>query len=120
MRGLLVALVAVLIYPSSQACGASSLFEITVAAGRHERRNVPVCVPVPAGLAVVEMTSVSVQGPNGKIIPAQLTRAGVIAGDANEVHFIVPHLPAGESVRLKVTISSGSPPNVRGFISRLK
>lgn len=118
MRGLFLASAAVWFGAMPSARGASSSFEITVDAGRHERRNVPVRVPLPADQLVEKITSVTLTGPDGKNIPVQLTRSGLLARGGDEIHFILPYLRAGESVRMKVTVSSGSPPAAPGFIWR--
>ena len=54
-------------------------------------------------------------GPDGKSIPAQWTGPGLISGDGGELHFILPHLAAGESVRLKATLSTEPPSSAGGF-----
>ena len=89
---------AVVLCSAISAFGASSTFDLTVAAGPHERQNVPVRVPVLLGRMDKEkITCVTLTGPDGKAIPAQLTRPSLISGDKSELHFIVPHLPAGEA-----------------------
>src|SRR3954452_13440980 len=96
--------------------GASTAFEITVEAGRHKRTYVPVRVQVPPGeIPNEKIASVTLAGPDGKSIPAQWTKAGLVPGDGGEVHFIFPHLAAGESVRLNATLSTDSPSSTRGF-----
>ena len=55
------------------------------------------------------IASVTLTGPDGKAIPAQLTKPGLIPEDGSELHFLLPHLPPGESVRLKATLSTESP-----------
>src|SRR5262245_38801674 len=107
--------VAALLYLASSAESATSSFEITVAAGRHTRKNVPVRVRVPlAQICSEKIASVTLTGPDGKSIPAQWTWPGLLAGDGRELHFLLPHLAAGESVRLKATLSS-APASTGGF-----
>src|SRR5262245_7634991 len=118
MRGLLLASAAIWFCAMPSARAASSSFEITVDAGPHERRNVPVRVPLPADRRGEIIASVNLTGPDGKIIPVQLTKSGLLARGAEEIHFILPYLRAGESVRMKVTLSSGSPPAAPGFVWR--
>ncbi len=94
---------------------ASSSLAITVAAGQHKRTNVPVRVRVPSGqIRNEKIASVTLTGPDGKSIPAQWTRAGLVPGDGSELHFVLPHLAAGESVRLKAILST-RPPSTGGF-----
>jgi Methane oxygenase PmoA len=118
MRGLGIRAAAVLVCATSSAVGASPSFEITVAAGRHERKNVPVRVPVPPGRGGEAAASVTVSGPDGKSIPGQWTSPGLLSRDGGEIHFILPHLSPGESVRLKATLSSDPPPAAAGFTWR--
>src|SRR5919198_501051 len=116
MNRMLFGSVAVLLCSAFTAPGASSSFEITVAAGRHERKNIPVRVPVPLDqIGNEKMASVTLAGPDGKAVPAQLTKPGLIPGGGSEIHFILPHLPPGQSVRLKATLSTDPPPSGGGF-----
>jgi hypothetical protein len=107
MNGVLVGAMAVVF---GSAFAASPLFEVLVAAGPYERNNTPVRVKVPEGLlGKGQRASVTLTGPDGKSIPAQLTRARLGAGDGQELHFVLPHLSPGESVRLKATLSADTP-----------
>src|SRR5262245_4930172 len=116
MNRMLVGSVAGLLCSAFSAFGASSSFEVTVAAGRHDRKNTPVRVPLPPGrIGNEKVTSVTLTGPDGKAIPAQLTGPGLIPGGGSELHFILPHLPPGESVRLKAILSTDSSPGGGGF-----
>src|SRR5262245_25441736 len=82
------------------AFAASSLFDFTVTAGQRERNHVPVKVAVPRGQIGGEpITSVILTRPDGQQIPAQWTGPGLISTAAGELHFILPHLGAGESLR---------------------
>jgi hypothetical protein len=113
MNRLLSGSVAILFCSACSALGDSSLLEITVAAGRHERNNVPVRVSI-ARMGLEKIASVTLTGPDGRPIPGQWTKAGLIAGMGHELHFILRHLPAGESVRLRATLST-DPPTGGGF-----
>src|SRR6266545_2068780 len=100
----------------ARAFGASSSFELTVAAGRHERNNVPVRVQMPRGqIGNDRIASVTLAGTDGKSIPAQWTGPGLTSSAAGELHFVLPHLAAGESVRLKATFSTQPPSSTGGF-----
>jgi hypothetical protein len=95
---------------------ASVSFDITIAAGPHERKDVPVRVQLPLShLGDARIASVTLTLPDGNAIPAQWTRPGLISGDGGEIHLILPHLAAGESVRLKATLSTDPPSVTRGF-----
>src|SRR5438132_5766755 len=107
MNRMLFGALAALLCSAFSAFAASTSFEITVAAGPHERKNIPVRVPLSLGrIGNENIASVTLTGPDGKAIPAQLTKPSLILGDRNAVHFILPHLPAGETVRLKATLST--------------
>src|SRR5213594_4531152 len=106
------------VYVAAAACvlGASSSFELTVAAGRHERNNVPVRVPIPRGqIGNERIVSVTLARADGQLIPAQWTGPSLTSSAAGEVHFILLHLGAGESLPLKGTLST-QPPSTRGLI----
>jgi hypothetical protein len=96
---------------------ASTSFDFTISAGRHDRSNLPVRAPIPrAQIGEQRIASVTVAGPNGQPIAAQWTGPGLTSVAAGELHFILSHLKAGESLRLKATLStqsSGSPPGFR-------
>jgi hypothetical protein len=96
--------------------GASTSFDLTITAGRHERNNVPVRVPVQqAQLGNQRIASVTLTGPNSQQIPVQWTGPGLMSDAAGELHFILPHLDAGKSARLKATLSIESTSKVQGF-----
>ena len=96
--------------------GDSSSFELTVDAGRHERRNIPVRVPMPRGqLGNARIASVTLARTNGQLIPAQWTGPGLTSTAAGELHFVLPHLAAGETVQLKATLSTQPPSSGGGF-----
>src|SRR5437867_12871763 len=98
------------------ALGDSSSFDFTVGAGRHERNNVPVRVQMPRSkIGKDRIASATLAGTDGKSIPAQWTGPGLTSSAAGELHFVLPHLAAGESVRLKATRSTPSPASARGF-----
>src|SRR5437870_6035585 len=107
MNRLSFACIAVYFAAAAWAFGDSSSFEFTVAAGRHERNNVPVRVLMPRGqIGKERIASVTLAGTDGKSIPAQWTGPGLTSSGAGELHFVLPHLAAGESVRLKATLST--------------
>jgi hypothetical protein len=104
---------------ASGAWGASSSLDFTVEAGRQERHNVPVRVPMPRDqIGSERIASVTLVRPDGKLIPAQWTAPSLTSAAAGELHFILPHLGAGESLRLKATLSTRSNANPGGFTWR--
>lgn len=102
----------------------SKTYELTVPAKDYDRVNTPVCVlleesNVQANLDPVilgEAKSVCVVDDQGKLLTAQLTGPGLLnepqnpqAGVVRQVHFILPSLKKGETLRLKATVSSDAP-----------
>src|SRR5881275_232312 len=102
---------------------ANKTLEITVAAGKTDRVQTPVSVPVmvPADLAKVPVATL--RGPDGKGIPGQLTALGLLADDTpakaevrRELHFILPALKAGDTVTFKAEITDVPPtPSSKAF-----
>ena len=111
MIGLPFGCIAVYFAVTAWAFGDSSSFDFSVAAGRHERNDVPVRVQMPRGqIGQERIASATLAGTDGKSIPAQWTGSGLLSNAAGELHFVLAHLAAGESVRLKATLSTQSPP----------
>nr|AGW45554.1 hypothetical protein [uncultured bacterium Lac161] len=107
MNRLLLPCLAACVAAGTWAFGATSSFELTVAAGRHERSNVPVRARISRGRIGNEpILSVTLARADGKSIPAQWTGPSLTSTAAGEVHFILPHLRAGESLQLKGTLST--------------
>jgi methane monooxygenase PmoA-like len=103
---------------AGSAFGASSSLDLTVAAGRHERNNVPVRVPISrAQIGDERIVSATLYRADGQLIPAQWTGPSLTSNSAGELHFVLPHLGAGESLRLKATLSS-QPARTAGLIWR--
>jgi hypothetical protein len=94
------------------ALGASPTYDVTITAGSHDRTNVPVRVSLPPVSLRDKPTVVNLTDPDGKNIPAQLTEPGLLAPDETwrEIHFILPFLKAGQSLRLQATLSTAPPP----------
>jgi hypothetical protein len=117
MNSLSLGCIAVCLALTFRAFGASSSFEFTVVAGQHGRSNCPVRVPL-KHVRSSENSSVTLTSPDGRSIPAQWTGPGLGSPAPSELHFILPRLAAGESVRLKATLSAKPPANSEGFIWR--
>src|ERR1043166_484258 len=97
----------------------STSFDLTILAGKHERNQVPVTVPMSRGqIAKERIAAVTLARTDGQLIPAQWTGPGLTANAAGEIHFVVPHLGAGESLRLKATLSTQANSKARGFTWR--
>ena len=91
------------------AAAADPSLDLTVEAGKHNRTNTPVrvLVDLPDGAKTVTLT-----GADGTRLPAQLTAPGLLNDSAKakrELHFILPKLAAGESLRLSATFSDRAP-----------
>ncbi len=85
--------------------------EITVDAGRHDRSNTPIRVP----LASSNARSATVTDAGGRAIAAQVTGAPLLGGAARELVFVAPSLKAGETLSLKAAVSGAEPPRSDGF-----
>ncbi len=89
---------------------ASPSLDLTIVAGRYERKNVPVRVHVSRDrIGSERLASVTLARTNGELIRAQWTGPSLASNAGSELHFILPHLGAGESLRLKATLSTQSP-----------
>ena len=99
--------IAIYVAAATSAFGASEAFELTVPAAQHERNTVPVRVPMSrARIGNEPIASVKLARADGQLIPAQWTGPSLTSSAAGEVHFIVPHLGAGELLQLKGTLST--------------
>jgi len=92
------------------ATAAESSSQITVKAGDYDRNNTPVVVlvDVPA-----QARSVVLRDEKGREIPGQLAAPGLLRAQAEgkrELHFVVPSLSKGQSLRLTAVFSSKAPP----------
>ncbi len=87
---------------------------LIVTAGEHDRHNTPVSVLIPAA---AEMKSARLVAVDKTAIQAQLTAPGLLAGSAEgkrQLHFILPNLKKGQSLKLTATLSSDPPTG--GFV----
>src|SRR5262245_24293016 len=112
----LIAVVAVSLLRIGAACGASATFDITVDAGRFDRQNVPVCVQLPHDqIGGEKIASAVLTDSTGKTLPAQITGPRLLSKEASELHFILPHLAAHETLRLTAILSTDPPGRGVGF-----
>lgn len=109
---LVVPLLSCLVAGAAVASGES--YELTISAGTHDRLNTPVRVLIPAPS---EAKTVRLTGADGERIPAQLTAPGLLRESAKgkrALHFILPSLNKGESLKLSAVVSAGAAP-AEGF-----
>jgi hypothetical protein len=100
----------------------SKTFEITVAAGKHDRRNTPVTVLIRVPAALTKTTVAELQGPDGKATAGQLTASALLTkakpagdGELRELHFVLPELKAGSSATFKATVRDDTSPLAQAF-----
>jgi hypothetical protein len=116
MLRLLVSCLAVLL--CAGALPAAFTVTFTIDAGKHDRSNVPVCVPIalPADLAGQQIVWVC-DGDRDLAI-GQITSPGLLSSarpaargkENRELHFILPALKAGSSLTLKAVFGDGKAP----------
>jgi hypothetical protein len=82
----------------------SKTYEVTVAAGEHDRVNEPVTVLLPLPVTLARAAGVTVKAADGKELPAQVTAPGLLAklpatddSAPREVHFILPAASSGRT-----------------------
>ncbi len=100
---------ALLVLWATSARAAPETCELTLNAGGHDRTDTPVCVVVSPPLAA---KSVVLADGTGKALPAQLTAPGLLSeapAEARELHFVLPALKRGETLKLTATFSPQAP-----------
>jgi hypothetical protein len=87
-------------------------FTLAVEGGKDEAKNVLVRALIPAKL-VGNAKEISVELPDGKKVPCQLAKPGLMASpsDALELTVLLPALKAGEKVALKAKVNAENPPS---------
>ena len=98
----------------------SMTFEITVAAGKQDRTNVPVraTFTVPAALSKAQAALTDAAG---KPVPCQVTNVSLDADTQmpqlpmRELHFILPSLKAGETAKFKAVVDMNAPTPAKVF-----
>lgn len=94
----------------------SNRLELAVASGKHDRTHAPVRVLLALPASRAKARSVELRGYHGGTVTAQLTAPGLLAESSRpsggrvlrELHFVLPGLKAGETLRLRGTISSSA------------
>src|SRR5262245_26571191 len=116
MRTCCVSAFALLLWTGNLAAQDKSL-SITLTAGKQDRKNVPVCVPLSLSKEQAKDADAEISF-QGQEISGQLTAPGIITESIapskpglvrRDLHFILPVLKAGESVTLKVQTRLISP-----------
>src|SRR5579885_2220601 len=114
---LTAALILLLPLPAIAQPGAHKTFTVTVEAGKHDRAQTPVCVPMtlPTKLAAGVLLGYYVATiglPDGKSIAGDFTAPGLLTEsipgrkgeDRVDLHFILPALKAGKELKLAVGV----------------
>ena len=108
---------ALLLFPlfALPASAATITLDVTVAAGKHDRSGTPVRQSLTLPAAFADLKVVTLKDDKGRpFAVAQLTGPGLLdeepepAKDAvrHELHFILPNLKAGDSIKLKAVLDS--------------
>jgi hypothetical protein len=121
-RMLLLAVAVVAMLPGS-ILAAGMAIDLSVDAGQHDRANTPVrtLIQVPDELAKVAAVTLTDASGNGVV--AQLTAPDLLDGSAKpeagkttrQLHFILPSLAHGKSLRLTGTLSTDEPKAAGAF-----
>jgi hypothetical protein len=77
---------------------------ISVTAGKHDRQNTPVKVTLPANR---QAEAAILKTADGKLLPVQVTAASLTGAETSEreLHFVLPSLKAGETLKLTAELS---------------
>lgn len=104
---------------SSSAANAaeSDQYEIRVSAGKHDRKQTPVRVPLPDDSPLGSLQSLTLKTPAGETISAQITGPALLAerSGQRELFFILPELKAGNTLTLRADLSDQSAASGEGF-----
>jgi hypothetical protein len=84
-------------------------FEITVSAGKSDRRNTPMCVPLSVSKELANLELALLEAADGKQFLAQITEPGLLTESIapaegqrrRDLHFALSSLKAGESLKLR-------------------
>jgi hypothetical protein len=118
---LLLALLTIL--PPAGARAAGTELTITIDAGKTDRANTPVCVRLSLPDVKFQGNLALLSAPDGKQIVGQVTAPGLLtesikAGDGQrrlDLHFVLPELKAGETLKLKAILGADSAARAAGF-----
>jgi hypothetical protein len=111
MRLLLLSTFAVLLFATGLPAAHTVTF--TVSAGKHDRKNEPVCVPLalPAGVEKIGKVTLRDARTDKVVAAGQITGVGLVnkreSKATHELHFILPALKAGSSLTLTASIEHG-------------
>jgi hypothetical protein len=95
---------------SAGAFAAGKTLELTVEAGKTDRHNTPVCVPLSVDKEFAGDVRADVLLPGGKQVSGQFTAPGLLTERIEpkkdqvrrDLHFLVPSLNAGDTLPIKV------------------
>jgi hypothetical protein len=84
---------------------AASALEVNVDAGKFDRLNTPVCVPIDKD-RLSAPRHISVVCPDGRVSAAQITKPSLLTNDTTkaELHFVISSLRAGEEEVFDATV----------------
>ena len=99
------------------ASAATTPLDFTVAAGKHDRVETPVTVSVLLPASLSKIKTITLKDDKGRSVVAQLTKPALLAKNieasksqvAREVHFILPSLKAGQSLKFQGVIDADKP-----------
>jgi hypothetical protein len=111
------ALLLLLLAPAA-APAATTSFDLTLSAGKHDRKDEPVCVHLtlpkdfaPRAYATLTDGKANTYAWGQVTTPGLLSPSAAPAGKvARDLHFVLRELKAGATLRLKATISTEEPP----------
>lgn len=101
---------------AAPAPAAKHTVELTIAAGKHDRANEPVCVPLQLPEKLKRITDVALlDGKGTRVAEAELIAPGLATRSIKptkghrrqDLHFVLPKLGAGQSVTLKLEVHHG-------------
>jgi hypothetical protein len=121
-RALLVSC-AIVVLSAVPIAGATKTWQITLAAGKYDRVNVPVQVRLSLPPEFEDAIIAQVRGPGaegglpGQLAPPALLDDAPAVKDAvpRDLHFVVPRLKAGETATFEVKISTDASPAAHSF-----
>lgn len=102
---------------------ADASFDLTIQAGGHDRHNTPVSVLVTLPDALAEAKVAALATADGTKLPGQLTDLGLLSPRVKvragfvprQLHFVLPELEQGKSLKLVATVAAGPAPEGKGF-----
>ena len=108
---------AIVLLLAAAAPAAEQRLNLTVTGGKHDSKNAPVRLLVELPAALAEAGAASLVTASGDSLAAQVTKPGVLnqAKEApegsvlRELHFVVPEIKTGQTLKLVATLSTDVP-----------